>query len=126
MNYEDHGETIKRIDDGANIPKDEGNRDYREYLEWVDEGNTPSEPPAEPAPVIPRAVEMRQARLALLQFGLLDAVDAAIAQGSPADKIEWEYALTINRDYALVVSMKTALNLNETQLDELFALAATL
>lgn len=25
--------------DGASIPKDEGNRDYREYQEWVKEGN---------------------------------------------------------------------------------------
>ena len=35
---------ISRIlDDGtiSSIPKSEGNRDYREYLAWVAEGNTP-------------------------------------------------------------------------------------
>lgn len=34
-------ETIIRTIDGANIPKDTGNRDYREYLEWLENGNTP-------------------------------------------------------------------------------------
>lgn len=34
---------IKRISDGAFIPKDESNTDYQEYLEWVAEGNTPEE-----------------------------------------------------------------------------------
>lgn len=32
---------IIRIADNAAIPKDEGNKDYQEYLEWVAEGNTP-------------------------------------------------------------------------------------
>jgi hypothetical protein len=33
--------TIQRLEDGACIPKDEGNRDYRSYLEWLEQGNTP-------------------------------------------------------------------------------------
>jgi hypothetical protein len=32
---------ILRVLDDANIPMDESNTDYQEYLKWVSEGNTP-------------------------------------------------------------------------------------
>lgn len=32
---------IKRLSDGAFIPLDAENKDYREYLAWVALGNTP-------------------------------------------------------------------------------------
>lgn len=36
-----HGadETILRSSDGATIPPDDGNADYRDYLAWVEDGN---------------------------------------------------------------------------------------
>ena len=34
-------ESVIRKEDGAMIPKDEGNKDYQDYLEWVAAGNTP-------------------------------------------------------------------------------------
>jgi len=39
--------------DGASIPADEGNRDWREYLEWVDAGNTAD-------PYVPEPVTIEQ------------------------------------------------------------------
>lgn len=32
---------VIRLSDSAQIPIDESNRDYQEYLKWVDAGNTP-------------------------------------------------------------------------------------
>jgi len=32
---------ILRIGDNASIPTDPGNRDYKDYLKWVDQGNSP-------------------------------------------------------------------------------------
>jgi len=79
-----------------------------------------------PPTVIPQSVSMRQARLALLQAGLLETVNQAVNTGGEADKITWEYATEVNRTDALVSNMAVALGLTEQQLDELFILASTL
>jgi hypothetical protein len=73
---------------------------------------------------------MRQARLALLQVGLLATVEAAIAampvlEGETA-RIEWEYAATVDRSNPLFASLGAALQLSEEDLDNLFRLAARL
>ena len=41
---------IIRISDGAFIPADEANTDYANYLEWVEEGNTPEAADVPPEP----------------------------------------------------------------------------
>ena len=33
--------SVKRLADGACIPFADGNRDYEEYKQWLEEGNTP-------------------------------------------------------------------------------------
>lgn len=85
----------------------------------------PREPDA-----IPQSVTMRQARLALLQAGLLDDVAAAIAAlPSPqkeAAAIEWEYSQTVERNRPFVLTLGPALGLTSAELDALFVQAATL
>lgn len=84
---------------------------------------------AAPLPV-PAVVTMRQARLALLQAGLLTQVNTAIANmpGATGDtaRIEWEFSSTVERNRPLVQSLIGALGITESQLDDLFRLAATL
>ena len=47
--------SVVRLSDNACIPFAEGNRDYREYLDWLAEGNEPE--PADPEPIPePRAL----------------------------------------------------------------------
>jgi len=43
--------SIIRLTDNACIPPDPANRDYRDYLEWVEAGNEPEPAPEPPAPV---------------------------------------------------------------------------
>lgn len=86
--------------------------------------------PAPVVPAIPEVVTMRQARLALLQAGLLAQVNTAVANmpGAAGDtaRIEWEFSSTVERNRPLVQSLIGALGLTESQLDDLFRLAATL
>jgi hypothetical protein len=84
----------------------------------------------DPVPV-PQAVTMRQARLALLGAGLLDAVDtviAAIADETTrrAAGIAWDYSSEVQRHNGLVADLAPALGLTDEQVDALFIRAATL
>jgi len=83
-----------------------------------------------PALPIPTVVTMRQARLALLQAGLLPTVEAALdALEEPARsaaKIEWKYAQEVERGYPWVEQLTATMGMTEEQVDNLFILAATL
>lgn len=121
--------SIRRLEDNAVIPPDELNVDYQAYLQWVSEGNEPL--PDDPDPIVPvTTVSMRQARLALLQAGLLSNIETAIGSmpgiEGDAARIEWEYAATLERNHALTLSMAQALQLSEQQIDELFTQAAAI
>ncbi|WP_288253753.1 hypothetical protein [uncultured Hydrogenophaga sp.] len=83
-----------------------------------------------PASLVPQVVTMRQARLALLDAGLLAQVDAAIeALPGPqkqAARIEWEYSQEVRRDRPFVQTLGAAMGLSDEQLDALFTTAAGL
>ncbi len=80
----------------------------------------PSEPP------IPKSVTMRQARLALLAAGKLEAVNAAIRSVGGAAQVEWEYATEVRRDWPLVAEIGAGLEMTDADLDQLFVVAAAL
>jgi hypothetical protein len=83
-----------------------------------------------PAPACPNEVTMRQARLALLDAGLLSSVQTAINNlQEPAKtkaQIEWDYSNALQRDNSFVSVLGAALGLNETALDSLFIAASKL
>lgn len=80
-------------------------------------------------PEIPQSVTMRQARLALLDSGLLSTVEAALnalpEPGRTRSLIEWNHGTTVERSSALVAQMAASLGLDESQLDNLFTQAST-
>ncbi len=79
---------------------------------------------------IPVEVTMRQAQLALLGAGLLDAVEAAIAaypgDAGKAARITWYKSSTVRRSNPLILALMPLLGLTSQQVDALFVVAATL
>ena len=79
----------------------------------------------EPIIIIPQVITMRQARLQLLEVGLLDDVEALVALDRKS-QIEWEYASEVYRQSTLIESVKGALNLTDAQIDNMFVEASKL
>lgn len=73
---------------------------------------------------VPQVVTRMQAVMALHLAGLLDTVDAMMAQAPPADRIAWTHALEFRRTSPLLLSLAGALNLDAAALDALFITAA--
>lgn len=79
---------------------------------------------------VPESVTMRQARLELLNRGLLSSIETAIDSlpepERSAVQIEWEYSQTVERNRPFVLMVGQALGLNQTELDDLFIEAKSL
>lgn len=75
-----------------------------------------------------RSVSPLQARKALKASGMLAAVQAMVAAAPEDDDIRlaWDWALTWERDSPFIDSLGAALGLTSQQIDDLFALAATM
>ena len=104
-----------------------------EVAQWVGEGwrvlaSAPAPVPA--ATPVPQSVTMRQARLALLDTGLLSSVQTAINSLPEPDKtkaqIEWEYSNALQRDNPFVAVLGAALGLTDEDIDNLFIEGVTM
>lgn len=73
---------IRRLSDGATIPDDEGNRDYRDYLAWLAKGNQPAPVEVTPFATLAKAYldEVRETRERVLNR-LAGIAAAALAAG---------------------------------------------
>lgn len=78
----------------------------------------------EPEP-IPKVITMRQARLQLLELGLLDDVEALVSLDRKS-QIEWEYANEVYRQSLLIELVKEAISLTDEQIDDMFLSASKL
>jgi hypothetical protein len=88
----------------------------------VESQHVPLVPP--PPPIAP--ISPRQIRQALTRAGLRTAVETAVAAGDQDLKDWYEFSTAFERNNAQVVAMGAALNVSESDLDQLWALGATL
>lgn len=93
---------------------------------WDGESFAPPDDPAPEAAPVPPVISRFQARAALLQVGLLNAVEQAVSQAEPLVQLAWAEAIEWRRDSAALNKIAAALGLTETDMDNLFRLAATI
>jgi hypothetical protein len=88
---------------------------------WVDE-----DPPIDVQPVIiPATISMFQCKAALLQAGLLDDANAAVAgSGSPFIILAWAEGTEMQRASPSLAALAPLLGLDDAALDALFIAAA--
>lgn len=78
-----------------------------------------------PPPPVTR-ISPRQIRMAMTQLGLRSVVEAAVAAGDQDLKDWYEFSTFFERNHPQVLATAAALNVDDTQLDALWALGATL
>lgn len=88
----------------------------------------PAQPPAPDAnaSAVPQVVSAFQAKAALMQAGLYDAINAALtAHDAPAlAKLAWETARDFERSSPTISAIGVQFGISDAQLDALFAAAA--
>lgn len=117
-------DVIIRLADEAYIPICVGNRDYDEYLLWLQAGNTP-----EPADVIAQVYTCSpwQIRKALNAIGERQTVESAVASSSDITlKDGWEFATQFVSNDPFVIMMGAVIGKNEDETAEFINYASTL
>lgn len=117
--------SVIRLTDGANIPFDNSNTDYQQFLKWVSEGNTP-----EPPDVIEQlnqeiVISPWQFRTVLNRLSLRDAVENMV-KNSDNYRIKdgWEFATSWREKHPLVQQMGLMLDLSEEDIHNIFEMAS--
>lgn len=75
---------------------------------------------------VPKAVTRRQAKQALLQAGLLTAIETYMESAPQNIRIDWYDSQEIQRNWSTLSTVTNALQLTNDQVDDLFILAETL
>lgn len=120
--YQLTADGVRRLADGAIIPPDEGNRDWREYQDWVAEGSQPEPAPVQPV-IIPSVVPAGDFVVALHQLGWIDDVKAAVAQAGAMAEDLWMHASTFERGHPMLLQVAQAIGKTSDDLDRLFLTA---
>lgn len=109
--------TMTRSVDGTSVEFSESEESefLAERIAWIAK--------IQPA-LVPQSATPLQARRALLNANLLDAVNAAVANADTSTKLAWEFASSIERNSEFVATLTEKLSLTDSQLDALFIDAA--
>ncbi len=75
---------------------------------------------------VPQTVSKRQAKLALLNEGLLDDVEAFIESLDRVEQIEWADSGSFDRSSPLISKVGDALSISQKRLDALFRAAGNM
>lgn len=121
----EYPDVVLRVADNGYVPFDPANTDYRQYLAWVDAGNTP-EPYVAPPPPTPSTVTRFQALATLAAGGWLDVVHTYIDALPRTDitRLAFENATDWERTSPTVNALAQMLGLSDAQVDDLFVAAA--
>ena len=121
MFYKDTNNQLHWLDDSAfeHLLPEGAVQITEEEAAVIQEANKPV-----PAPVT--QISPRQIRMALTQLGLRSQVEAAIAAGDQDTKDWYEFSTYFDRNHSQVLAMAAALNVDDQELDTLWALGATL
>lgn len=111
-------------DDGVFVlaTPDSTDPDALGYQEWLQAGNSPSKPIPTPQPIT--EVSAAQARIALLNVGLLAPAETKAKAAGGATAIWWEYATTWHRSNQYVNTLGASMGLSDAAIDLLFKQAA--
>jgi hypothetical protein len=101
--------------DGWSVLPDPQPGQYWNGTEWAD-----------PPVYVPQVVSRFQAKAALLSEGLLDQVEAIIADPATdaMTKLAWDEAVQFQRNSPTIATLAAALGLTDQQVDDLFIAAA--